>query len=88
MGNSFNMKTQLPPPNSVVKIIHDKYSEYQEIPDDIMKIGQYAKVIKSENLYQSRKEFPTITIAKLQFKDGTQDTYIATNLQVVPPKIK
>jgi hypothetical protein len=80
MGN-FTMKAPLLKKDSYVKVVHDKYSEYQEIPDNILRIGQVAKVIKSDNLYQSRPDQPVITYAKVQFRDGTVDAYIATNLK-------
>jgi len=80
MGN-YNFRTQLHPPGSRVVITHDEYSKYQEIPDNVLRTGQEAQVLKSVNMFQSRKEAPMITVSKVKFRDGYVDTYISTNLK-------
>ena len=81
MGNYNFTVSKIPQKGQIVRIVHDEYSKFQEIPNDIMKIGQQAQVIDTKNLYKSRPNFPDISVSRVKFKDGTVDTYMTKNLQ-------
>jgi hypothetical protein len=79
MGN-YNFRAAPPPNNSLVKIKHDKFSSDEHITDDIMRIGNPAKVLKTANIYQSRPNAPQITVSQVQFRDGKIEAYMTVNL--------
>lgn len=85
MGN-YNFKVNNPPVNgSMVRIIQDKFSTDEEIPDDVLGTGLVGKVINTHDLYQSRPNAPKITVSKVLLKDKNGNTYteafFTTNLQ-------
>ncbi len=80
MGN-YNFKSAIPPPNSVLKIVHDKFSKDEGIPDDLLGVGQPVKVLNTRNIYQSRPNAPPITVSRVQLRSGATEAYLTVNLK-------
>ena len=85
MGAGFSFVTKGPPDGSIVKIVHDKFShtagtDDTPIPNELLKIGEKVKAIKTLNLYQSRDTCEPITVTKIMFRDGKTDVYLTKNL--------
>jgi hypothetical protein len=80
MGN-YIFTVPNPPPNGAVVVIHDdQFSKDNEIPADLLRRGQQAKVLKTINLYQSRGGGNPITVTKVQLKNGMTEAYLTTNI--------
>ena len=80
MGN-YQFGVQKPPqPGTILKIKDNKFTHDNEMPTDLLKRGEQVKVIKTSNMYQSRNTCPPITVSTVQFRDGSIDAYLTTNL--------
>ena len=82
MGN-YNFKSAQHQPGTIVKIVHDKYSQDQEIPDDLMSANNRVRIVKTSNLFKSRADAPDVTVSKVQTKDNTFEAYLTINLTKV-----
>ncbi len=81
MGN-YNFKvTNIPKPGSIVTIVHDDFSRYQEIPDNILRANEKVKVINTKNLYQSNPNCENISVTTVQFADKTTEVYLTKNIR-------
>lgn len=78
--NSKPAQNNVVKPGDIVVIQHDEYSRDQDIPNDILKAGQKAKVVRMSAMHQSRPDHPKVYVTKVQFADGTVDAYHALNV--------
>jgi hypothetical protein len=82
MGANYSSnQTGIPKPGTLVKIVHNKYSRDEDIPDDILKAGATVKVINTQNMLKSRPNFPDLSVTKVQFQNGSYETYLTNNLK-------
>ncbi len=83
MGN-YNLKVKEHPKiGSVARIVHDKFSRDNDIPDEIIGAGEIVKVIRTQDLFKSRPNCPDITVTKvIRKRNGKPDyeAYFTTNL--------
>jgi hypothetical protein len=79
MGN-FQFGRPPIPPGTMVKIVQDKFTTENEIPNDIMKTGTIAKVMYSENMLQSRPNARPISITRVKFADNSEEVYLTNNI--------
>jgi hypothetical protein len=80
MGNSYNFRANKPIDGSIMKVKHDAFSKDEGITDEIMRTGQPVKVLRTQNIYQSRPNAPTVTVSRVQFRDGKTEAYMTVNL--------
>lgn len=80
MGN-YQFKVPNPPgPGTIVTIHDDRFSKENEVPPDLLHTGSAAKIIKTVNMYQSRKDCEPITVSKVLLKNGKTEVYLTTNI--------
>lgn len=84
MGNkSLAPPSRIPKAGNIVKIVHDEFSEFQDIPDNILRTGQIAQVLSTTVLHQSNPNAPKIYVCKIKFKDGYTNVYFVKNLEII-----
>lgn len=81
MGNYTFITKNIPKPNDIVTIKHDKYSVDAGIENEVLGIGKKAKVLKTVKLYQSRPNEKPVYVSKVVTQDKKIDAYFVTNLQ-------
>lgn len=81
MGQSSSFYVKNQPPNGTIAIIcQNQYTTENEFPNDILRVGEKVKVLKTFNLLQSRPG-EIVTVSKVLFPDGTIEIYPTTNLR-------
>jgi hypothetical protein len=79
MGN-YNFSKPPLAEGTVVKIVHDKFTHDNEIPEKVLRVGDIGKVVYTTNMLQSRPNARPITVSKVVFQDGKSDIYLTNNL--------
>ncbi len=79
MGN-YNFSKAPLAEGTVVKIVHDKFTVDNEIPNKVLRVGDVGKVVYTTNMMQSRPSSRPITVSKVIFQDGKSDIYLTNNL--------
>jgi len=76
---SYNFKAQSLPQGTKVKIVHNPLTR-EDIPGNMLKLGQVGTVVSSKNMLQSRPGPPPISVTKVLFQDNSSNVYLTTNL--------
>lgn len=84
MGNfNFNVnkqRSELIKKGSVVQIIHDEWTKFEEVPDTILGLGKIGIVINKVQCYQSNNVCPPIYVCKVGILNSDKKSYESINV--------